>query len=438
MTDALFISIPNVSLHLILTPFFLFINWTTKKGATCYGPAESMTGETSSAGLAVIKDEPVDLISHQTDDTSGSGSSSSYFGNNHLQYHHVQHPVQHHHHPGYYPAAAASSSFHHQQNPSAADGGGGYQRSAAIYGQPAGNSNHHHLIHGNKTGGSASISSPSPSPNGSSNSNGSYAGFGHHPHHPSAYSYHGSVAVPLPHHANSLHHQHQGGPAHHLAAGRFSVHHSPFAHHHRHQGQGGRVSVSTPPCSPQVVAPLETLNSAAHHHNQLQLHQHHHHPHLIHQPTPQQPQQPLMPAQTTSAGQQAGPSVKAKRGKYLNFKFLPRFFFCLILKIENSRRAEAMGQEESDDSFVLVRRMRQDVHEIVAPEGPPADAHGREAVPVLLEGMRMEIRPLRRAHPPLPQTHRRPALPVPTLRTGILQIRPSCPAHETTHNGLEI
>jgi hypothetical protein len=27
---------------------------------------------------------------------------------------------------------------------------------------------------------------------------------------------------------------------------------------------------------------------------------------------------------------------------------------------------------------------------------------------------------------------------VPTLRTGILQIRPSCPPHETAHNGLEI
>ncbi|XP_046438404.1 histidine-rich protein PFHRP-II-like [Daphnia pulex] len=133
--------------------------------------------------------------------------------------------------------------------------------------------------------------------NGNSNNNGSYARFGHHPHHPSAYHhYHRSVAVPLAHHANSLHHPHQGGPAHHLAAGRFSVHHSPFAHHHRHQGQGGRVSVSTPPSSPRVVAPLETLNSAAHHHNQLQLNQHHHHPHLSHQPTPQQQQQPLMPA----------------------------------------------------------------------------------------------------------------------------------------------
>ena len=80
--------------------------------------------------------------------------------------------------------------------------------------------------------------------------------------------------------------------------------------------------------------------------------------------------------------------------------------------------------------------MRQDVHEIVAPEGPFTDAHGREAVPVRLEGLRMEIRPLRRTDPPLPQTHGRPAVPVPDVRTGVLTVRPSRPAHEATHKRL--
>ena len=291
-----------------------------------------MTAEatTTSNTMTIIKDEPMDLISHQTDDTSAP--SSSYFGsNNHL------HHQYHHHHPGYYPSAC-SSSFQHQQNPSdnLNVAVGGYQRSVGIYQhhQPAaGNSNHHqqHLIQNNNnnkaaSSSGASISSPSPSPNGS---NCSYVSFGSHQgphHHPSAYSYHhGSVAVPL---AHSLHHQQPGGSHHHhLSAGRFAVHHSPFAHHHHRQAGPStgpnRGSVSTPPCSPQVVpSSLETLNNV--HHNPLQLHHHHHHPHLIHGTATQQ-QQPLTssgPAtQTTSTGQQ-GPVVKAKRGKiFEKFKF---------------------------------------------------------------------------------------------------------------------
>ena len=95
-----------------------------------------------------------------------------------------------------------------------------------------------------------------------------------------------------------------------------------------------------------------------------------------------------------------------------------------------------MGSKEDHDTSVFVRRMRQDVHQIVALESPPEDAHGREAVPVLMEGMRVEIRSFRRTHPPLSQTHGRPTVSVPTLRTRLLPFRPLGPAHETTHNRL--
>ena len=95
-----------------------------------------------------------------------------------------------------------------------------------------------------------------------------------------------------------------------------------------------------------------------------------------------------------------------------------------------------MGSKEDHDAPVFIRRMRQDVHQVVAPEGPPEDTHGREAVPVLVEGVRMEIRPLRRTHPPLSQTHGRQAVSVPTMRTRLLPFRSLGAAHETAHHRL--
>jgi hypothetical protein len=126
------------------------------------------------------------------------------------------------------------------------------------------------------------------------------------------------VAVPLAHYANSLNHPHQGGPAHHLTAGRFSVHHSPFAHHHRHQGPGAREGVRLDATlfapgrcssgdsqlrrSSSQSTPIESASSSSASH-----------PYITH-------------SATATATSDAGPSVKAKRGKYLNFKFLQRFF----------------------------------------------------------------------------------------------------------------
>lgn len=55
-----------------------------------------------------------------------------------------------------------------------------------------------------------------------------------------------------------------------------------------------------------------------------------------------------------------------------------------------------------------------------------------EAVPLRLGGLRMEVRPLGRAHAPLPETHGPPALPVSEVRPGLFQVRPPRSAHEET------
>lgn len=50
-----------------------------------------------------------------------------------------------------------------------------------------------------------------------------------------------------------------------------------------------------------------------------------------------------------------------------------------------------------------------------------------EAVLVLLGGVRVALRPLRRTHPPLPEAHRRKALQVPQLRSQVRAQRPPRP-----------
>ncbi|XP_037570352.1 protein enabled isoform X1 [Dermacentor silvarum] len=78
--------------------------------------------------------------------------------------------------------------------------------------------------------------------------------------------------------------------------------------------------------------------------------------------------------------------------------------------------------KEGDHPHLLAPGLQQELHQELAPQGPLADAHGREAVPVQLERVRLEVRPLRRAHEALPQAHRRQAVPVPALRTRLLAL----------------
>ena len=55
-------------------------------------------------------------------------------------------------------------------------------------------------------------------------------------------------------------------------------------------------------------------------------------------------------------------------------------------------------------------RLRQDLQQELASQGAPAHSHGREAVPLRLAWLLVEVRAVRRADASLPQAHRGPAV----------------------------
>lgn len=57
--------------------------------------------------------------------------------------------------------------------------------------------------------------------------------------------------------------------------------------------------------------------------------------------------------------------------------------------------------------------------------------HRRKALHMSMAGVRVEIRAVGRAHPPLPQAHRRETVQVCRLRALLRPLRPPRPAHET-------
>lgn len=104
---------------------------------------------------------------------------------------------------------------------------------------------------------------------------------------------------------------------------------------------------------------------------------------------------------------------------------------------QTEARSAQLRPKKADDAHVLAPWLREDVHQVVAPQGPPADAHRREAVPVLMEGVRVEIRPVGRAHQTLPQTHRRQTVSVQAVRESLLQVGPFIAAYEKTRQCVE-
>lgn len=263
------------------------IVFIVKQGATC----SSSSFELTSNNLT-IKDEPVDLISHhqQQSEPANGNDASGYYTNGGHQYHphasNYYHPSGSFHH---HPATGAVENYHH------------HQRSRdCLYQQhnPAAAAAANLMQQQSKT--ANPISSPSPSPNTLQ----SYpAGFNH-----PAYSY-GSV----------VNHPQQLGSA--AGSGSRFVHHQ--FHHHRHQ----RLSVSTPPSSPQVLT-TEMLN----------IHPAHH---LIHhQPTPSSSAGlPLVPsgAQQTTAGPTGQPKVKRGMNfhpKPFDLKIHSQFFFTQFKRTE--------------------------------------------------------------------------------------------------------
>lgn len=57
----------------------------------------------------------------------------------------------------------------------------------------------------------------------------------------------------------------------------------------------------------------------------------------------------------------------------------------------------------------------------------------REALPLQLGRLRLEVCALRRTHAPLPQAHGSPAVPVPPVRPCLLTLRPPGATHEAAH-----
>ncbi|MCL4163154.1 UNVERIFIED_CONTAM: hypothetical protein GTU68_024622, partial [Idotea baltica] len=80
--------------------------------------------------------------------------------------------------------------------------------------------------------------------------------------------------------------------------------------------------------------------------------------------------------------------------------------------------------------------MQQDLHEILPPQSAPANAYRGEAVPVPLERLRLEVRPVRRADAALPEAHRGSPLPVPPVRESLFQVGSPQSSHEETRRHL--
>lgn len=59
-------------------------------------------------------------------------------------------------------------------------------------------------------------------------------------------------------------------------------------------------------------------------------------------------------------------------------------------------------------------------------------SHAEEALPLRLGGLWLEVCTFGRAHTPLQETHRPPAIPVSEMWQGLLKVRPPCSPYEET------
>ena len=99
-------------------------------------------------------------------------------------------------------------------------------------------------------------------------------------------------------------------------------------------------------------------------------------------------------------------------------------------------RVEKVGPDPSGASTFIFDRLFFQFCALRRPFWNTTLERRREAVPVLVEGLRLEVCPLGRTDAPLPQTHRRPAVPVPFVRARLLAFRPPGAAHEAPHQHL--
>ncbi|VCW97507.1 unnamed protein product, partial [Gulo gulo] len=96
-------------------------------------------------------------------------------------------------------------------------------------------------------------------------------------------------------------------------------------------------------------------------------------------------------------------------------------------------RPPLLAAQAHRHAHLQLRGLRQDLHQELTPQGALAHAHRREALPLQLGRLRLEVRALRRTDAPLPQAHRPPTLPVPPVRPCLLALRPPGAAHEAAH-----
>ncbi|XP_044850841.1 Krueppel-like factor 1 isoform X1 [Mauremys mutica] len=94
---------------------------------------------------------------------------------------------------------------------------------------------------------------------------------------------------------------------------------------------------------------------------------------------------------------------------------------------------QGLGPQAPHQPHLQPPQLRQDLYQELPPQGPSPHPHRREAVPLHLGGLRLEVRPLGRADAPLPQAHGAAPVPVPAVPARLLPLRPPGPAHEETH-----
>lgn len=94
-------------------------------------------------------------------------------------------------------------------------------------------------------------------------------------------------------------------------------------------------------------------------------------------------------------------------------------------RIQASKRGTKPQLQQAAPVCVHTRRMQQELHEELAPQGARAHTHWRAALLMHVGWLRLEVRPLRRAHAARPQAHRRPPVRVRRVPPLLCPQRPS-------------
>lgn len=79
-----------------------------------------------------------------------------------------------------------------------------------------------------------------------------------------------------------------------------------------------------------------------------------------------------------------------------------------------------------------LRWLWENLHKELPPQSTSPHAHRREALPLRLGGLRLEVCTFGRAHTALQETHRPPAISVSEMWPGLLKVRPPCSPYEET------